>query len=654
MVVPDPLKSLQTVVTVCLAVLTAIADAHSAVSKTLLHSSGTPKSLPPKLIWDEDHRRNPLKIDAPLEATVALVRRTKVRLALDHLVLDSEVLAEKRDFCESVKFLEEPVPASCTGVLVAQDIIATAGHCARGERVDDFLYIFGFNTAERANGTLLNIPYTDVYEGKEEVASEYRNSDTEDNRKADWSLIRLWRPVAGRQPVVTRMEGRFASDHLYVIGHPQGLPAKTTKRTEETGLDATTMMLNNEPNAWFDARLDTYGGNSGSPVFNAETGVLEGIVVRGDSDWVKDTEADCVRQSQCPADIGVYGVDRGTIDCDGESVVRATEFAGVLDRELRRSHTPANVVSHQLGALGGDAQFPLPVPDYSRDQLPVNITFENLPTLSGTIISVAVDVTVEHEYSKCELSAWLRGPSGDRIALGQLCNAPFSVDGDTFFFSQHSPSSSSSSSDASARYTMEVKDTVTYDSGKVLSASLSFIVSPVSSVATQTTIQTLELKSPLHGLLQEYSPGIGPARVLLFSLPGEESAGEAESEPETTAPSSSPSSSPRKMVTDWKLDLVLRTPSAASGSAYPLGIELHSPGSGGGRRYRFRVSEVVQDGKVHVSLGGGGNERHRLFFYGVEPSGGDWSVSVFNYSDGPAGWVEEVSMSLMVGLVVPN
>ena len=39
---------------------------------------------------------------------------------------------------------------------------------------------------------------------------------------------------------------------------------------------------------FFNANLDTYGGNSGSAVFNASTGEVEGILVRGATDYVRN------------------------------------------------------------------------------------------------------------------------------------------------------------------------------------------------------------------------------------------------------------------------------------------------------------------------------------------------------------------------------
>ena len=45
-------------------------------------------------------------------------------------------------------------------------------------------------------------------------------------------------------------------------------------------------MRNNSPKTFFRANLDTYGGNSGSPVFNSDTHQIEGLLVRGETDFV--------------------------------------------------------------------------------------------------------------------------------------------------------------------------------------------------------------------------------------------------------------------------------------------------------------------------------------------------------------------------------
>ena len=67
---------------------------------------------------------------------------------------------------------------------------------------------------------------------------------------------------------------------------------------------------------YFVANLDTYGGNSGSPIINAATGMLEGILVRGATDFVIDNVENCFRSN-------VYSNTGGR----GEDVTKATVFA---------------------------------------------------------------------------------------------------------------------------------------------------------------------------------------------------------------------------------------------------------------------------------------------------------------------------------------
>lgn len=49
-------------------------------------------------------------------------------------------------------------------------------------------------------------------------------------------------------------------------------------------------MRDNSNPLYFSSNLDTFGGNSGSVVFDADSGLVEGILVRGDQDFVQSTE----------------------------------------------------------------------------------------------------------------------------------------------------------------------------------------------------------------------------------------------------------------------------------------------------------------------------------------------------------------------------
>jgi hypothetical protein len=72
------------------------------------------------------------------------------------------------------------------------------------------------------------------------------------------------------------------------------------------------------------ANLDTYGGNSGSPVFNATNHQVEGILVRGENDFV--TNGSCYVSLVCP-----------TTGCRGEDVTRCSEWAGKVPKKKSKA-----------------------------------------------------------------------------------------------------------------------------------------------------------------------------------------------------------------------------------------------------------------------------------------------------------------------------
>jgi hypothetical protein len=154
----------------------------------------------------------------------------------------------------------------------------------------------------------------DVYEGAALIGRKLTASQT------DWALVRLARSVVGRSPVAFRTAGKIAaSQKLFVIGHPCGLPQKYAPGAS---------VRNNTPAAFFVANLDTYGGNSGSPVFNATNIQVEGILVRGENDFVNN--GSCYVSLVCP-----------TTGCRGEDVTRATEWSGKVPKAKTKSKSKA-------------------------------------------------------------------------------------------------------------------------------------------------------------------------------------------------------------------------------------------------------------------------------------------------------------------------
>ncbi|MFN8369647.1 MAG: S46 family peptidase [Bacteriovoracaceae bacterium] len=89
-----------------------------------------------------------------------------------------------------------------------------------------------------------------------------------------------------------------------------GLPTKIS--------DGANVRTNNNPK-YFVANLDTYGGNSGSAVFNTKTGEVEGILVRGENDYVYDSAQGCRVSNKCT-----------NAGCRGEDVTRITNIKELM------------------------------------------------------------------------------------------------------------------------------------------------------------------------------------------------------------------------------------------------------------------------------------------------------------------------------------
>ncbi len=214
----------------------------------------------------------------------------------------SEYTVSGRPACAEEPFGDQPTAPFCTGFVVGDALIATAGHCYDQGDLSSVRFLFGFQMAN-ASDPVTTFDDTQVYSGVEVVGHQLQGD-------FDYTVIRVDRPItaAGARPLELRRSGVIpVGTKVGVIGHPSGLPMKIA-------FGDATVVRDNTNEGFFLANLDTYGGNSGSPVFNAETGVVEGILVRGETDF--DIRGTCFVSNQVPNDGG-----------SGESVSKSLTFA---------------------------------------------------------------------------------------------------------------------------------------------------------------------------------------------------------------------------------------------------------------------------------------------------------------------------------------
>ncbi len=209
-------------------------------------------------------------------------------------------------FCAEEKYINEPNPGMCSGFLIGPDLIVTAGHCAEIENFcATYKWVFDFVVDPVTGAAGLNIPNENIYSCKKVISHALDMS-----LSRDFGLVQLDRQVTGREPLKYRTESFLkAGDPVTVIGGPSGLPIKVSGGAN---------VRKSEHPFFFTANLDTFQGNSGSAVFNSDTGLVEGILVRGEDDFQVNVAKRCVEAKKCPID-----------GCRGEDVSRMTSLPEV-------------------------------------------------------------------------------------------------------------------------------------------------------------------------------------------------------------------------------------------------------------------------------------------------------------------------------------
>jgi hypothetical protein len=224
-------------------------------------------------IYGQDQRREiyeetDARIRNAARSVVAMIK--KESLQGDRVV--SESLGQKFRMCESERFREQATASGCSGFLIAPDIVATSGHCFKDQKdCESILMVFDYSYSQ-ANIDPSRISSDRIYRCQKILDRAYGGAD-----KKDYALIQLDRSVPQREPLRLQASGKVRDDaELIGIGTPTGLPLKIARGAR---------VLKNTADSYFEATVDAFGGQSGGPVLNASTGLVEGILVRGRSDF---------------------------------------------------------------------------------------------------------------------------------------------------------------------------------------------------------------------------------------------------------------------------------------------------------------------------------------------------------------------------------
>lgn len=202
-------------------------------------------------------------------------------------ILFTVSLQQAKNLCDGQSFADQPTAALCSGVLIHDDLILTAGHCVQTQ-TDCARRSFVFNYYLAGPTRLAPIRDEDVYSCKQIALRDEAGGQA---LTPDFAVIQLDRPVTGgHQPAPVRPATTplAEGEQITMIGFGSGLPAKID--SGGTVADPRTDTLD-----YFLANPDAFAGHSGSATFDSND-QLAGILVAGRApDYFVPSDENCNR-----------------------------------------------------------------------------------------------------------------------------------------------------------------------------------------------------------------------------------------------------------------------------------------------------------------------------------------------------------------------
>jgi len=223
-------------------------------------------------------------IDSSHTDSTILIKTTKLK----------DLCVDNKSVCDNVVFASQDVfPARGTGVFVQNNTIATVAHLFGPEAQQcDKRDISMYRFIRR-----VNMPFEYAADGsiiihKRNVFRPVPGKNYIPEGRCfqginDWALVEV-EPIRGTAvdklpniKITLNKQVSTKKSSVYCFGHGLGLPLKFA-------FDATlTASGNPKTPDYLWAKLDMFAGNSGSPVFDSESGDLVGLLIGGEADFVE-------------------------------------------------------------------------------------------------------------------------------------------------------------------------------------------------------------------------------------------------------------------------------------------------------------------------------------------------------------------------------
>ncbi|VXA98214.1 Serine protease [Flavobacterium sp. 9AF] len=232
------------------------------------------------------------------ESVAMLIEKENLtQFAQDTYLLDtSKTLGKLYNLCSDQAFYNQPVSGIGTAFIISKTSMITANHVFERD-IKDYIVVFGYKILVAKTGA------TDYYFNAKDIYFP----KTILRKNLDLDLVEF---TVDREFDKVALEWENSSvavakeSEVYMIGHPTGLPLKVA---------LNAFIEENTNPFYFYTSLDSFQGNSGSPVFNFYTHKVIGVLVSGEVDYIYN--GNCYYSPVCKIPY-----------CKGEKVMRIERF----------------------------------------------------------------------------------------------------------------------------------------------------------------------------------------------------------------------------------------------------------------------------------------------------------------------------------------
>ncbi len=206
-------------------------------------------------------------------ATAALIHKKNLKkISENEFEVLGPTLQQQYKTCSEVRFNHQLSSSYCTGFLINESTLVSAGHCIKTmDDCKDYRWVFRYRQKNEFDERIF------VEEKDITSCNQILNRDGNNREAIDYATVKLNKKVIlPRYFKLSRKLYLKPSTPVAAIGTPLGLPTKISSEAE--------VMKNTLWDSHFIVNTDTFEGSSGSPIVNLNDYQVEGILVRGGDD----------------------------------------------------------------------------------------------------------------------------------------------------------------------------------------------------------------------------------------------------------------------------------------------------------------------------------------------------------------------------------